>query len=73
MDLSIGVSTVIHTPEGMGQYTVPGICLRMMKGDAKGMTEDEVVPKTYLNLTSTQQDPPSTDTSVSEYLHEPIW
>jgi hypothetical protein len=51
-DLSIAVSTVTHTPEGTRQYVVPGIRLRMMKGDAKGMTEDEVVPKTSLNLTS---------------------
>jgi hypothetical protein len=51
-NLSIGVSTVTQTPEWMGQYVVPGLCLRMMKGDAKGMTEDEVVLKTSLNLTS---------------------
>jgi hypothetical protein len=40
-----------HTPEGMGQYAIPGIRLRVMKGDAKGMIEDEVVRKTSLNLT----------------------
>jgi hypothetical protein len=50
-DLNIEVSTVTHTLEGMGQYVVPGICLRMMKGDAKGMTEDEAALKTSLNLT----------------------
>jgi hypothetical protein len=26
----------LHTPDGMRQYTVPGICLRMIKGKAKG-------------------------------------
>jgi hypothetical protein len=36
-DLSIGVSTVTHTPEGTGKYAVPGIHLCMMKDDAKGM------------------------------------
>jgi hypothetical protein len=51
-NLSIRVSTVTQTPEWMGQYVVPGLRLRMMKGDAKGMTEDEVVLKTSLNLTS---------------------
>lgn len=34
------------------QYAVPSIRLRIIKGDAKGMTEDEVVLKTSLNLTS---------------------
>jgi hypothetical protein len=38
-----------HTPEGMGQYTIPGVCLRMMKDDARVMTKDEVVLKTSLN------------------------
>jgi hypothetical protein len=38
-------------PEGMEQYVVPGIRLRMMKGDAKGMTEDEAALMTSLNLT----------------------
>ena len=47
-DLSIGVFIVTHTPEGMGQYTVPGIRLHMMKGDAKGMPEDDVVLKVTL-------------------------
>jgi hypothetical protein len=47
-DLSIGVSTVTPTPKGTGQYIVPGIRLRMIKGDDKGMTKDEVVPKTSL-------------------------
>jgi hypothetical protein len=50
-DLNIGVSTVTHTPEGTGQYAVTGIRLRVMKGDAKGTTEDEVVLETSLNLT----------------------
>jgi hypothetical protein len=35
-DLSTRVSTVTHTPEGMGQYIVPGVRLRMIKGDTKG-------------------------------------
>jgi hypothetical protein len=48
-DLSIGVSTVTHTPEGMRQYAIPDVRLRMMKGDAKGMTEDEVILKTSLS------------------------
>jgi hypothetical protein len=55
-DLSIRVSTVTHMLEGMGQYALPGIHLCMMKGDAKGMTEDEVVLKTSLNLTSNWLD-----------------
>jgi orotidine-5'-phosphate decarboxylase len=50
-DLSIRVSTVTHTSEGVGQCVVPGIRLRMMKGDAKGVTEDEVVLKISLNHT----------------------
>jgi hypothetical protein len=52
-DLSTGVSIVTHTLEGTGQYTVLvlGICLRMMKGDAKGVMEDEVVLKTSLSHT----------------------
>jgi hypothetical protein len=37
-------------PEGMGQYDVSGVRLRMMKGDADGMTKDEDVLKTSLNL-----------------------
>jgi hypothetical protein len=45
------VSTVTHTPEGMGQYAVPDVRLRMMKGDAKGMMKDEVVLKTSLSHT----------------------
>ena len=49
--LIIGVSTVIHTPEGTRQYTVPGIRLRMMEGDAEGMTKDKAVLKMSLNLT----------------------
>jgi hypothetical protein len=51
-DLSIGVSTVTHAPEGMGQYAIPGIRLRMMKCDAKEMTKDEAILHTSLNLTS---------------------
>ena len=47
-DLSTGVSTVTHTPEGTGQYFVPGVRLRMIKGDTKRMTKDEVVLKTSL-------------------------
>jgi hypothetical protein len=46
--LSMGVSTVTHTLEGTGQYTVPGIRLHMIKGDAKGMTKDDVVLKVTL-------------------------
>jgi hypothetical protein len=48
--LSIRDSTVTHTSEGTVQYVVLGIHLHMMNDDAKGMTEDEVVLKTYLNL-----------------------
>jgi hypothetical protein len=40
---------VTHTPEGMRQYAIPDVRLRMMKGDAKGMTEDEVILKTSLS------------------------
>jgi hypothetical protein len=47
-DLSTRVSTVTHTPEGMWQYNIPGIRLRMMKGDAKGMMEDEAILKTSM-------------------------
>jgi hypothetical protein len=48
----------------------------MMKGDAKWMTEDEVVltediPKPRLELT--QQNPPNTVTSKSEYQLEGRW
>jgi hypothetical protein len=50
-DLSIEVSTVTHTPEGLGQYVVPCVYLRMLESDAEGMTKDEVVLKTSLNLT----------------------
>jgi hypothetical protein len=53
-DLSIGVSTVTHTPEGIGQYVVPGIHLHMMYGDTEGMTEDEAVLKTSLNVTTSR-------------------
>jgi hypothetical protein len=49
--LSIEVSTLTHTLEGTRQYAVPSIRLRMMEGDAKGMTEDEVVLKISLNHT----------------------
>jgi hypothetical protein len=48
-NLTIWVSTVTHTPEGTGQYVVAGVRLRMMKDDAREMTEDEVVLKTSLN------------------------
>jgi hypothetical protein len=48
-DLNVRVSIVTHTPEGMRQYVILVIRLRMMKGDAKGMTKDEVVLKTSLN------------------------
>lgn len=48
-DFSIRVTTVTHTPEGTRQYAVPGIYIRMMKGDAKWMAEDEVVLKTSLS------------------------
>jgi hypothetical protein len=63
MDLSIGVSTMTHTPEGMVQYTVPGMCLRLMKGYTKGMMEDEAILRTSLyhalsRLNRTHQAPP---------------
>jgi hypothetical protein len=48
-DLSIRISTVTHTLEGKGKYVVPGIHLRMMKGEAKGVTKDKVVLKTSLS------------------------
>ena len=62
-DLSNGVSTLNHTLEGMGQYAIPGIRLRMMKGDAKGMMEDKVILKASIShamssLKRTQQTPP---------------
>jgi hypothetical protein len=53
-DLSIGVSTVTHTPEETGQYVVPDLCLHMIEVDVEGIMEDEVVLKTSLNLTTSQ-------------------
>jgi hypothetical protein len=47
-DLSTRVSIVTHTPEGTGQYVVPGVRLRMIKGDTKGIMKDEVVLETSL-------------------------
>jgi hypothetical protein len=35
-NISIEISTVTHTPKGLGQYTVPSVRLRMMKDDAGG-------------------------------------
>jgi hypothetical protein len=49
--LNIGVSIVTHKTKGAWHYAIPGICLRVMEGDTKWMTEDGVVPKTSLNLT----------------------
>jgi hypothetical protein len=37
---------------GCDTYAIPGVRLRMMKGDTKGLTEDEDALKTSLNLTS---------------------
>jgi hypothetical protein len=51
-DLSIEVSTVTHMPEGTGQYVVLSVRVYMMEGDREGMMEDEVVLKTFLNLTT---------------------
>jgi hypothetical protein len=48
-DLSVGVSTVTHVQERTGRYTMLGVCLRMLEGDARVMTEDEVVLNTTLN------------------------
>jgi hypothetical protein len=42
---------VTHTPEGTGKYDVPDMHLHIMKGDVKGMIEDEAIPKTSLNRT----------------------
>jgi hypothetical protein len=54
-DLRIGVSTVTYTPEGTGQYAIPGIRLHMLEDDEEGMTKDEVVivMKTSIDLTTT--------------------
>lgn len=43
INLIIGVSIVTHTSEGIGQYAVPGVRLRMMKDDVGRMTEDEAI------------------------------
>jgi hypothetical protein len=48
-NLNIRVSTVTYILEGTGKYTIPRVCLRMMKDDARGMTKDEVVLNTSLN------------------------
>jgi hypothetical protein len=40
-----------HMPEGTGQYDVPDVRLCMMKGDTKGMMEDEAILKTSLSHT----------------------
>jgi hypothetical protein len=50
-DLSTRVSTMTHTPERTRQYSILGVYLRMLDIDARGMTEDEAVPDTTLNLT----------------------
>jgi hypothetical protein len=49
-DLSIGASTVIGILEITGRDAIPGECQRAPKGDARVMTEDEVVLNTTLNL-----------------------
>jgi hypothetical protein len=38
-----------YVRKGWGKYTIPGINLRMTKGDAKGMMEDKAVLKTSLS------------------------
>ena len=43
-----------HTPERTRQYTIPGVYLRVLDSDTRGMTEDEVVPDMTLNLTIIQ-------------------
>jgi hypothetical protein len=53
-DLSIEVSTVTHTLQGTGQYTIPDIRKCMIEGDAERMTEDKDVLKTSINLTTSQ-------------------
>jgi hypothetical protein len=50
-DLSVGVSTVTYIQERIGWYTMPGVCLRMLEGDARVMTKDEDVLNTTLNPT----------------------
>jgi hypothetical protein len=49
--LSIGVSTVTHTPDRTIQYPMSGVYLCVFDSDARGMMEDEVVPDTTLNFT----------------------
>jgi hypothetical protein len=39
-DLSTEVSTVTHMLERTGQYPILGVCLRVLEGDARGLTED---------------------------------
>jgi hypothetical protein len=48
------ISTLTHTLEGMEQYVIPSVRLRMLEGDVERMTEDEVVLKTSLNLTASR-------------------
>jgi hypothetical protein len=50
--LSTRVSKVTHTPKRTRQYTVPSVYLRVLDSDGRGMTEDEVVSDTTLNLTT---------------------
>lgn len=49
-NLSVEVSTMTSIQERIGRYTMPGVCLRMLEGDARVMMEDEVVLNTTLNL-----------------------
>jgi hypothetical protein len=37
-------------PERTKQYATPGVCLRVLKGDTRDMTEDGVILNTTLNL-----------------------
>jgi hypothetical protein len=50
-DLSTRVFTVTHTLERTRQYPILGVYLRVLDSDVRGMSEDEVVPDTTLNLT----------------------
>jgi hypothetical protein len=49
-DLITGVSTVAHTLERTRQYPILGVYLRMLDSGVWGMTKDEAVPNTTLNL-----------------------
>lgn len=65
-DLVTKVSRVAHTPERSRQYPILGIYLRTLDSDARGMTEDETVLNTTLNLSVS---PPHGACQVPQHGH----